>query len=62
MGLDGLKTAARVGGVKGDCASDTALKQVLQKHASASISGKQVCAGWSLRANDSERGYFEHID
>lgn len=42
MGLEGLKVAVRIGGIKGEAAGDTALKQVLQKHASASSSGGQV--------------------
>eukprot|EP00752_Nemacystus_decipiens_P018608 g16683.t1 len=48
MGLDGLKVAARIGGLKGDSASDVALKQVLQRHASASTSGGQAHV-WSMQ-------------
>lgn len=42
MGVKGLKAAARIGGLKGEAASDVALAQVLQRNASASTSGGQV--------------------
>lgn len=48
IGLEGLKAAVRMGGVKESAAGDVALKQVLQRHASAaSSSGAQVqyCCG-----------------
>lgn len=42
MGVDGLKAAARSGGIKGEGATDVALRQILQRNASTLTSGGQV--------------------
>lgn len=33
MGLEGLKSAARIAGIRGEAAGEVALKQILHKHA-----------------------------
>jgi len=33
MGLEGLKSAAQIAGIRGEAAGEVALKQILHKHA-----------------------------
>lgn len=49
MGLEGLRKAAKIGGIRGEAAVDQALKQVLQRHAGThSGSGGEVSQDWWL--------------
>lgn len=45
MGLEGLKAAVRIGGVRGEAASEQALKQVLQRYAGGSGLAEEVSHG-----------------